>query len=380
MVGATIRAMKTDVIFLGAGASVSAGFPTNEELANKIIYDLPKRDLPNDVLGRRRDHLRDTWVMLGEKLRRDSSPSVDEFCENYNTVLLAGNLAEMKKMVRLVLSDSGANWFASTVDYKRLTPTLFSDPRSLNPRFAVINFNYDGLFGKMLADAVHERRQAVAIAGDYTKELAAIAGGFYSLPNDPVLAPPIVGDMENAADTFVHCMPHGTITVAKAGEGLLSIMNGLYASEGASVRFPDGSRLTRDQAIMEFYSLDSAIHFPWEQTASLPIYDEQIKAAELELPKARRLHFIGLSGHRLMRHTLRKLFRNVNSEAAFKDFEWHVATKDPNIQRVFDGLLNCILPDELVDDDGLRDGLHKKMTPHTSFEDWLKVSPHCPRP
>jgi len=153
----TIPAMKTDVIFLGAGASKSAGFPLNEELANKIIYDLPKRNLPEKIKQCDSFHLKKTWSKLAESFFRQGSFSVDEFCQQ-----LQGrptDVEEIKRMVRFVLWESASGWSKPDVGYRRLRPTLFINPITLNPRFAIINFNYDGLLGKMLADAVLERRR-----------------------------------------------------------------------------------------------------------------------------------------------------------------------------------------------------------------------------
>lgn len=231
----------------------------------------------------------------------------------------------------------------------------------------------------------HQNRRVTRATGSFDEKiLAAIAGGFYSFSNDGFLRSPIQGSIPNPDTEFLHVMPHGTIAVVKDGDNLLSVLNVLYPSDGEADEFhlPNGGGTlkSRNDVFLRLYDLESAIHFPWENAGGLPIYEQQINVASVAVRRTKRLHFIGLSGHKLLRHSLRKLFWDVGDEEAFAAIEWHVATKDPDSRRVFDSLLDCILPETFLEKDDLRDKLHKRMTPYTDFAHWLRVSPHLRRP
>lgn len=113
--------MKTDVIFLGAGASLSAGFPTNEGLANYIIYKLPNRIWIE--IERNDANLRKRWWELAELFRETGYFSVDAFCEKANQ--RQDVVRDMKQMLRLALFDHSKNWWAPETEYRRLIDTLF---------------------------------------------------------------------------------------------------------------------------------------------------------------------------------------------------------------------------------------------------------------
>jgi hypothetical protein len=175
--------MKTDVIFLGAGASLSAGFPTNKDLTNYIIYELSNRNKygsgRNNLMGGRADvpeRIEREWAVLAESLRKTGFLSVDEYCEHIRDN--AVKVGRMKRMLRMALFDHSYFWFENN-DYRTFLESLFLKGRSteLNPDFTVINFNYDGLLGTLLTDAVRERysdkkgEQLIAVAWIHVREV-----------------------------------------------------------------------------------------------------------------------------------------------------------------------------------------------------------------
>ena len=86
-----LEVRKTDVIFLGAGASACATFPVNEKLTHYLIYELVRhprfqgvsREWVTKLMqfeGRKNEIFQD-WIECGESLRRSKVLSVDEFCQ-----------------------------------------------------------------------------------------------------------------------------------------------------------------------------------------------------------------------------------------------------------------------------------------------------------
>lgn len=359
--------MKTDIIFLGAGASVSAGFPLNAGLANYIIDELPKRPGAAAV-----PRIRDRWFAIGESLRRTGCLSVDEFCEMMKAT--PEKVAEMKRVVRFVLSTIPKDWKATNVEYRGLIARLFADDGSLNPRFGIINFNYDGLFGKLLADAVAERHFARhAVLLDAYDKLATIAGGFYSPPEYKLGAQAIMGSVPDPEKEFFHFMPHGTITVVGDGTTPLDFLNVIYPQNPNRISLLDGRIVEKEKFLLDNYDLQSLIHFPWEESGRHALFENQISAASFAAAGAKRIHFIGLSGHYLLRHTLNRIFEKVEADK-LANCEWHLATMDPDPKRVFGDLIRCMRPDGLRPD--LNRRLHQSLRTYHGFDEWLRISPH----
>jgi hypothetical protein len=366
--------MKTDVIFLGAGASASAGFPLNEGLANYIIYKLPKLKLdpPDDFYHQRWETQPNQWKDLGESLRKTNFLSVDEFCENVQSK--PTDVVEMKRMLRLALFSYSDNWWLHRVEYRRFISTLFDAPRHLGSQFAVVNFNYDGLFGKLLADAFLERHRSAGVALPQDHVLATIAGGYYNQPEPERLQEPIVAPEDSGTNEFDHYMPHGTITVAKEEEKLCSLVNIIYGHRDNPTR--------RKELFLSKYFTTPLVRFPWEKADSAPRVPSHLARPMVAVMEAPRIHFIGLSGHKLLQHSLRTIFSLAASPpdaaSTLLGKEYHLATTaDPDI--VFDKLLDCLLPSTLLRDDKLRDGLHDKLHHYKSFAKWLHKTPHLAR-
>src|ERR1019366_3846057 len=101
--------MKTDVIFLGAGASLSAGFPTNKDLTNYIIYNLSENSRYYGSKKKPRfpvtiaSQVSKDWRTLKESLRTSAFLSVDEFCQlaNKNPAIVT----KMTQLLRMALFD-----------------------------------------------------------------------------------------------------------------------------------------------------------------------------------------------------------------------------------------------------------------------------------
>lgn len=408
--------MKKDVIFLGAGASVDAGFPTNEALTRYVIYDLverPQRERFRDARGnlpiKTHDHatklkwqrvLMD-WKAAGESLRRSKLLSIDEYCQLSTPpghAQQVDTVIQLKRMLRAALMDHAEKWNQWN-SYSRLISDLFQGSEHLlNDRFTVINFNYDGLFGKLLVDAVRERHRLRGIQPPAPERLASLAGGY--LPDSGMKA---IRAEEPNSRLFNHFMPHGTITTFRSHTNLINFQDVLYAET-----FGSSDMRNRDEMEAWFYThwYESMplIHFPWESEACDPVFARQLEVAAIAVEQADRVHFVGVSGHSLLGHTLQKLFHvgpqgwsSSEAETGLQELakkEWHMATLDRSPKMVWANLVRCILPRREDREAFMQVNRTREDCPSVSinmashivrrtnvffyqgFEEWLKEKPH----
>ena len=360
--------VKTDVIFLGAGASVSAGFPTNVGLTRYLIEELPIRQrcttVPRGPLSS--DTVEQQWRFEAETLRKANCLSVDEFCELAQPS--RGDGLTLKKMLSLALFDKVKD-FKRWNDYVKLVDTLFI-PRNVNldDRLTLVNFNYDGLLGKMLVDAVRHRCKVAKKECPPGWRLAAIGGGWCGSGHGHD-ATPANHSAELQVPEFCHHMPHGTFTAAMNERDEILALEDLIYSDAAD-------HSAKENWLLRHYDLIPMIQFPWERDNRRQIHQRQLVHPAHSVAEATRIHFIGLSGHHLLRHSLRDIFSSIDSTEELAKKQWFVATSEPNYERTFNRLLNCLLPDDWLNDDSLKARLRREMQHFGTFGEWLDVSPH----
>ena len=371
---------------------MSAGFPSNEGLTKYIIDTLPFRNRTYPAESEP-SHFQGRWKDTAKMLQRANCLSVDEFCEIGQPIL--GDGAALKQIVSVALFDKVAER-KTWNEYVRFVASLFKQSEAdLDDRFTVVSFNYDGLLGKMLLDAVRERRY-LAQAHNNTLDLStatALAGG-WSPPHpiirrdDTLIAHIINGgvptpffnvdsimqavESENFdGNQFCLHMPHGNFTVMKDRTGTNHAFQDLI--------YGDVDVKQKEAWFLDLFrnSWQPAIQFPWEKKKRLALHQRQIDHAALSVEEATRIHFIGLSGHPLLRHTLMEIFARVHP-ANFQSKEWFVATTEENKERVFRRLMDCFLPSELQGNEAVK--AHISKPPQTkylpSFDGWLNLAPH----
>ena len=247
--------------------------------------------------------------------------------------------------------------------YRDFIDTLFYREAAIpDARFAIVNFNYDGLLAKMLVDAVRAR------GNDFDDGQLAMIGGGYVHDKRAMEARPISCTTEAAAEFFIHFMPHGTITVLKAGESFISQEHIIYSSPPS---------ITAGRLWEASEHLPPMIDFPWERDEIVPAqHRRQLDIAAAAVREAQRIHFIGLAGHPLMRDSLRRIFHpitNAKEELASKRF--FVATAESDAKRTFRNICDCLLPSTWLGDTEWREA-SLNLTPCGSFEQWIKLRPH----
>ncbi len=161
------------VIFLGAGASVSSGYPLGDDLRKIWLAsagDLKKQVL--DLVYGKENRIRtgqhpaqfDNWVQpLAESLklfRNGCFGTIDEFCYLMRETKVQ-EVANLKNVLRLVLGlHNPENEFTKS-DYYPFIQKLFSDDlRALRNDLVVISFNYDVYLEWLLLRAFETRGAA----------------------------------------------------------------------------------------------------------------------------------------------------------------------------------------------------------------------------
>ncbi len=286
----------------------------------------------------------------------------------------------MKRMLRMALFDHSYFWSENN-DYKTFPESLFLKGRSteLNPSFAIINFNYDGLLGVLLTDAMRERCNGKNDVQQPTGEqLAAIAGGYYSLV-ETIKTPSGGGSVlsgttecgELNPGEFCHLMPHGTMVEARVNNNqVVSLRDIVYGF---------GDRVERETRFLENYNLEPLIHFPWETDERSVMQRKQLMCARTAVAAAKRIHFIGLSGHQLLGHSLGEIFYPLRHSNQLMSMEWHIATPDNHLEVALK-LAECFLQNDIEQqrkDAFLSRVRHPQvLRKYSSFDDWLSKKPH----
>lgn len=242
--------MKTDVIFLGAGASASAGFPVGCGLAEYIKLQFTNRT-QSDCNKWPCQTFQDVARLLIEN-NRDSVDDFAQWAKKWRPDLTH----TIKTMIRCALFDHSSKWRGQTNEYDRLVQRLLrKNDYEPDERVTVVNFNYDGLFGKLLADTVYARKERSA----HLEDLAAYAGGYYSRPEDGPVSKAIIGFPSRTEDSFEHCMPHGTAVTVWREQTALSLLN---------LVFPEDDTLSPEEREAEFsktHGAENFIRFPWDE-------------------------------------------------------------------------------------------------------------------
>ncbi len=347
-----------------------------------IVETLPSVVRPASVSGRQNE-----WETLARVLDQSNCESVDEYCKIAKPTQGSGK--KMKKLLRLALFDYSCN-LSRHSDYHQFAHKLFQpDSCSLDDRFTVVNFNYDGLLGQILTLQIRVNCRNAKENVPPKDKLALISGGYYTAP--PPLQPAeghtrhppnlfqasptgeVCESVNIEGSEFAHHMPHGTFTISRdtgicPPNNLLSLQHVIYA-------MPDTlSPSEKAEYFVRTYDLEPMIHFPWEPESREPVHERQYEHSALSVKQAKRIHFIGLSGHRYLAESFAPIFALLTDKQDFLSKVWHVATTHDDRSAVFDKLLDCILPGTLRSDTDLRARLHANMTPHASFHAWLTAS------
>jgi hypothetical protein len=262
--------------------------------------------------------------------------------------------------------------------YRSFLATLFPGacvfPES---RFFIVNFNYDGLVGKMLVDAVRARREQSKenTTDDMDVRLSSMNGGYLDSKSSPLVTRCDM-NIHIGKDIFRQILPHGTYCVwENTDESLVSLQRQVYPDTG-NPSAQDLWKLGWEQGAVP------QVDFPWEQDCeSTKFHRQQMTVATKAVFQAKRIHFIGLQGHPLMMDSLRRIFSALQAASAVSEKHWHVATKESDPERVLFDIASCFLPQRYLQDSSWRHAAFgpERVSFYGDFADWIYKRPHHPR-
>lgn len=214
------KAPHKHVIFLGAGASVTSGYPLANDLrlrlsnVRQLIFDLEelaKKTFASIDFQERKvcrdyfDQFKDTL----EQFRHGGFESVDAFSK-LASVKYPAFVQEMKKLMWLALSLHNPELMFDKSDYYPFIQRLFSDEAlpSLKRNVAVLSYNYDCYFEYLLIKAQSYRNRLGGIPEPTEALKNVLSSGFFK--------PSAFRDLQNTNQQFRHFKLHGSIDFADA--------------------------------------------------------------------------------------------------------------------------------------------------------------------
>jgi hypothetical protein len=332
---------KKHVIILGAGASVTSGYPMADKLRLLTSSETALRD-ELAIHGKTNYEHLDKIVreMMGGNLkavvdlfRHGGFGSVDEFSRLANN-RYHREIQGLKRLLRFALSlhDPENNFHKS--DYYAFIQRLFINGLfPLRNDIAILTFNYDPYLPYLLAKAHKIRSEAVG-HDETANEVDAITSGF-SLFN--------VGALEAANDLCVLQL-HGTVAWPIIGQGEQKISTDDLFGKSIEDRI---QRLCFSRASIS----EPPILFPWEIMSDGGTFIDykgfclreapehgQItpvvqpyhlfvsiwKRAQREITSATKISFVGLSMHEFLNPAFKFLFQDKQNDGV----QFVVANKD----------------------------------------------------
>jgi hypothetical protein len=212
------------VIFLGAGASLTSGYPIGEKLRlrlaneNHFFSDLDKA-FPKNQIGHKTSKGEETEAICLEYFRR-FKPVVELFRHGgFGTVDEFSKLAadkypehtqDMKKLMRLAFALHNPEDSFHKSDYYPFIQRLFSDDlHSLKSNITIISYNYDCYLDYLLLKAYEYRKRLSASPEINPITKNTLTSGFFE-PTDITWAEKIRG--------FNYFKLHGSIAYANGKE------------------------------------------------------------------------------------------------------------------------------------------------------------------
>jgi len=322
------------VIFLGAGASYSSGYP----LANGLRLMISSRDNWSKSLREYQErhpspHAPVSWDHAGRNLwewhskalnlfRNGGFATLDEFCK------LAGfafqnEIHGLRNVVRAALGMFNPEEHFEDSEYYGFAQSLFKDDLvSLREDVCILTYNYDPYLDFLLYRALNSRWKMTRtepqvstadLARDKRDEqqLNAVTSGFFDTLNRSWL-----GD-ENSDRSFCLLKLHGSICYGKEPKGI-----------DFETLFIDGPEKRAMKLLgSDYQNVSAPILFPWEiinangpveergftsqyhNNSVYPLFRGIWERARREIQSAAKISFVGLSMHQFLEDGLRFLFK-----------------------------------------------------------------------
>ena len=175
--------MGKHVIFLGAGASVTSGYPDAIKLRllmssrpdlRSYTAGLLNRDLENPVVDDFLEAIPEQFHETIRFFREGGFASVDEFCRLCRGGHFEEHIPQLKQFLTFVLALNNPELKFENSDYYRFVQKLFiAGSHRLRDDVAILSFNYDPYLEFLLIRAL-ERRESVALGSAHQSDVSAL--------------------------------------------------------------------------------------------------------------------------------------------------------------------------------------------------------------
>lgn len=352
------------VIILGAGASITSGYPEANRLAVlmcdaptflKRFHETIEEDIGYDPgtyyelrLKKIREHHK-SFLSASSLLRDGDFATMDELSNLVQGGAHAARIHELKRLMRFVfgLSEPHTRLWPKS-DYRKFIQSLFIGQSHLRSDVSVISFNYDPYLEYRLAKALRSRTSVRPIPDDdfNRMELAATSG--FLDPNDLTWLVPLGFSHLKLHGTAVLPLPKGIVSTSyppKAGEssvltsahliGLPAFQRFMCLSDQAFSKQDPPALLpweiiSSDGKLLELQQFEKIVGNDWQHRNLYLLFASLWRRARREIQEADQISFVGLSIGAFMEPELRYLF-----EGRTKSVKLVVANKDN--EKVKDG-------------------------------------------
>lgn len=314
------------VIFLGAGASASSGYPLANDLRLRISAYPELMDALNQGMKSCDGSGQPSGPELHEKLkalyhshaykhsidvfRNGCFGSLDEFCKLMSGQEAGDTIPKMKRLTYLALSLTNPEDGFEQSDYYPFVQRLFcEDLKTPREDITIISFNYDVYLDYLLLRAWSTRTGRIL---DPTQKNQATGG--FAVPSDRQW-------LNGNLDRFRLIKLHGSVEVVDDHRTSAFVME-------PNVRVDRVLSLATPNRIASS-TYDPPIFFPWEihnfgkssspEPSENPIsalISAALKTAQKDIEFASKISFIGLSMNPLLDDTFTKLFSGVAPQLA----------------------------------------------------------------
>jgi len=330
------------VIFLGAGASVSSGYPLANDLTlmmcdaptfhQKLLEALLTEGHRTKELERNNSYA--NFVANNQAaalLRSTEFSTMDELSKHVVGGKHAHSVRELKKLMRFMLAlhnPNATHWSLS--DYRYLIQKLFAEGSLLRKDVTIISYNYDPYFEFRLNEVHLARQETSGRSNEALKNSAqAIYSGFFKPEDLDWLK----------EDGFCHLKLHGTCafptgrrvgtiklplppdSVQEFQAGYLfersfqtimrlqALMDPPFAIQDPPVLLPWEIMHEKDVRLLKEDEFESTVGKEWQHKDLYPLFKGIWERARFKVEKADKISFVGLSLGQYLEPGLRYLFR-----------------------------------------------------------------------
>jgi hypothetical protein len=330
---------KKHVVILGAGASITSGYPDANKLTvlmcdslsffNEFIarataegVEKPDRWLQASTVRQYYDSFKETVSLL----KRGDFATMDELSNMVAGGQNSDQIQTLKKLMRFVFALNNpeiSHWPQS--DYRAFIQALFLRKNLLRDDISVISFNYDPYFEYRLLRALKARVQVSPVSSEIERRMCRAAISGYQYPTD----------LEwTQSPGFCHLKLHGTcilpsraqtkinwppqegeptdlISDRMFGFGIVPRFSCLsesrFAGQDPPILLP-WEIVSDDGKLLEQTEFESRVGSNWQYKHLYPLFRALWQRARSEIQEADKISFVGISLSPFMEPELRFLF------------------------------------------------------------------------